>query len=78
MLDRWQTILPKRAGDFLSYIRKARVTTKAEIAAHYGLAMTGGNWSSAWKALRDNELIEDSGATVALHAAWTTAQDVAR
>jgi len=77
MLDRWQTILPKRAGDFLGYIRRERVTTKTDIAAHYGLAMAGGNWNSAWKALRDNDLIEesDSGASVALNAAWAAAQD---
>lgn len=56
----WQLILGGRAAQIISLLAGAPLT-KEVMARQLGCAATGGHWNSAWKALRDNDLITETG-----------------
>lgn len=63
----WEGSLVKAAGRILRFMFETkRPVTKQEISAGLGIAAHGGSWNSAWKELRDNEIIVITGDTATL------------
>lgn len=58
--NQWKAILGGRAAQIIDLLAGAPLTKQA-VATHLNCAPHGGHWNAAWKALRDNGLIAESG-----------------
>ena len=51
----------KRAAEIIDVLHHEKGASKPFVAGHLNCANSGGHWNSAWKSLRDNDLIEKRG-----------------
>lgn len=65
-LDADIAILGGRSAQIISLLAGAPLTKEA-VARQLGCAASGGHWNSAWKALRDNDLIRETGGVYRLN-----------
>jgi len=59
--ERWKSILGGRAAEIIDVLHHEKGASKPFVAGHLNCANSGGHWNSAWKSLRDNDLIEKRG-----------------
>lgn len=66
LVETWAGVLAGAAPRILRFLFEAAAATRAEVAEGLSLQPRGGHWNAAWKELRDNALIVETGETVRL------------
>lgn len=62
----WEGNLSGAAPKILRTLFDQGAATREEIAERLGMQPRGGHWNSAWKELRDNDIVQFNGSTVQL------------
>lgn len=67
LVEMWASVLSGAAPRILRLLHQhGGESTRERVAAALGLAPRGGHWNAAWKALRDNGIIAESGSLIRL------------